>query len=330
MTVRAISEVLALASLALLVLAATLVPPGTSSATADEPRLSSITEAEWDVAPGTQACFPGANPGETELLTCEYGDRGPRLLLVGDSHMRALSPAFRRLAEEGKIRVTLLTRSRCGWTTRRLDHDLPWVAGECEQWRAKVQRYIRDQKDLRAIVTNHRAKWMEGKEAQRGPDTVEAWRVALDRKIPVIAVSGAPHWPSTPPDCLRKNPAPRQWKDCTAPTDEVMSFDWTVPAVDLARRKYGPSAAFRIDMLDTYCPGGVCRTVTPQGQIMYRDEQHLTGTYTRALAPVFEKQLRATGVVFPQPRKPRTAVLAHLISLLTHAVARTTLTTAVA
>ncbi|MTB89502.1 hypothetical protein H9L21_15015 [Aeromicrobium senzhongii] len=328
MTVRAICEVLALAGLALLVLAASLTPAGTPAA-ADEPQLSSITAAEWDVAPGTHACFPGANPGETELLTCEYGDRGPRLLLIGDSHMRALSPAFRRLAEEGKIRVTLLTRSRCGWTTRRLDHDLPWVPTECEVWREQVQRYVREQKDVRAIITNHRARWMEGTEAQRGPDTVKAWRGALERKIPVIAVSGAPHWPSTPPDCLRKNPEPQQWKDCTAPAREVMAFDWTVPAVDLARRKYGTNAAFRIDMRDVYCPGGVCRTVTPQGQIMYRDEQHLAATYARSLAPLFEKKLRATGVVFSPPREPGTAILAHLIGVLSAIVARTAVVAAV-
>ncbi|MCD9154452.1 SGNH hydrolase domain-containing protein [Aeromicrobium duanguangcaii] len=328
MSVRAISRGIGLVGVALLVLATTALA-GTPSAVADEPQLSSITAAEMDVAPGTPACFPGANPGETELLTCEYGDRGPRLLLVGDSHMRALSPAFRRLAEEGKIRVTLLTRSRCGWTTRKLEHDLPWVADECETWRAQVQRYIRDQKDLRAIITNHRARWMEGTEAQRGPDTVKAWRVALDRKIPVIAVSGAPHWPSTPPDCLRKNPTPEQWKDCTAPAREVMSFDWTVPAVVLARRTYGPNAAFRLDMRDVYCPGGVCRTVTPKGQIMYRDEQHLGATYARSLAPEFEKRLRATGVVFDPPRESGAAILAHLIGVLSAIVVRSAVAIAV-
>ncbi|MCD9154447.1 hypothetical protein [Aeromicrobium duanguangcaii] len=61
-------------------------------AVAEKPRLSSIAAAESDVAPGTRACFNGSRPGQTRVLTCHYGRKGPRLLVIGDSHMRALSP----------------------------------------------------------------------------------------------------------------------------------------------------------------------------------------------------------------------------------------------
>ncbi|GAA3538890.1 hypothetical protein AFL01nite_27010 [Aeromicrobium flavum] len=304
--------------------AAVLLLAVLSPARADEeaPRLSSIAAAEADIPPGTPACFQGDEPGETQLLRCHYGHRGPRLLAVGDSHMRALSPALRRLAEDGKIRVTLITRSRCGWTSRVLKHKLSWVPGDCQEWRTRLSRYIKEQKDVRAIITHHRAWRMAGTEAQRGPDTVKAWRVALDRRIPVIAVSNAAHWDDPPTRCLRSNSAPDRWENCSAPADEVMEYDWTAPAVGLARQRYGPQSAARISMLDEYCPDGVCRVVTAQGQIMYRDDEHLAGTYTRSLARFFENELRATGLVFGKPPRwtgPRTS---HH-SVLTVAAART-------
>lgn len=49
---------------------------------------------------------------------------------------------------------------------------------------------------------------------------------------------------------------------------------------------------------DVHCPGRVCRVVTPNGQIMYRDHQHVTATYARSLAPLLRRRLEATGVVF--------------------------------
>lgn len=290
MLARLVSAVLGL------VLAFGLVP-----AAADDPRLSSIPAAEVDIAPGTRACFPGANPGETRLLTCEYGWRGPRILAIGDSHMRALSPALRRLAEEGRMRVSLITRSRCGWTSRVIENDTAWIRDDCQSWRSQVTRYIRRQKDVRAIVTHHRASPMAGRPAQRGPDTVRSWRVALRRTIPVIAVSNAANWDFSgpmPTECLRRNPAPRQWRNCSAPAREVIEFDWTAPSVALARRSFGPRAAFQIGLRDTHCPGRVCRGVTPNGQIMYRDHQHVTATYARSLAPLLLRRLEATGVVF--------------------------------
>lgn len=280
----------------------------------EEPTLSSITAAERDTAPGTDACFPGMAPGQTQIVACEYGTRGPHVVALGDSHMRALSPALRRLAEEGTLRLTLITRSRCGWTSRPLEHDLGWVGPDCQAWRADVQRYLREHDDIRAIVTSHRGWTMPGRESERGPDTVRAWRVALERRIPVIAISGAANWDADfmPTACLRSHRTPDEWDACAAPRDEVMGFDWTEPAVELARREFGSRSAFRIDMDAVYCPKDRCRVVTPGGQIMYRDDEHLTATYTRSLASFFERRLRATGVVFLDPAdalRPASGVL---------------------
>ncbi|MCL3838195.1 SGNH hydrolase domain-containing protein [Aeromicrobium duanguangcaii] len=270
-------------------------------AVAEKPRLSSIAAAESDFAPGTRACFNGSRSGQTRVLTCHYGRKGPRLLVIGDSHMRALSPAFRRLADQGKIRVTLIIRSRCGWSSRVVKNDTKWIRDDCQAWRKNVERYIRKQRNVRAIVTHHRASTMAGTYAQRGPDTVKSWRVALKRRIPVIALAGAANWKSagpSPTQCLRKNRAPRQWSNCAAPERKVITFDWSVPSVKLARKQYGRRAAFRINLRAEHCPKRVCRVVTPRGQIMYRDHQHLTATYARSLTPLIESQLRATGVVF--------------------------------
>jgi len=267
---------------------------------AERPRLSSLTAASRDVAPGTRACFSGSKPGDTAVRPCEYGRRGPRLVLIGDSHLRALSPAFRRLADQGKIRVSLLIRSRCGWSTRTITSPHRWVRRDCQTWRRNVARYLSRQRDVAAIVTNHRASTMPGTRAQRGPDTVKAWRPALRRRIPVIAVSDSANWVLSRPsplECLSRNRAPSRWVRCADRPANVLWFDWTAPSVELARERYGRRAAYRISMRGAYCPKGLCRVVTSRGQVMFRDHQHLTATYTRSLAPFFERRLRRIGVL---------------------------------
>lgn len=283
------------------VLGLVLLVLGSVPALAQEPpRLSSIAAAERDVARGTRACFTGSKPGDTKVRTCEYGTRGPRVLLIGDSHLRALSPAFRRLADEGRLRVTMLLRSRCGWSSRVVKSPEAWVRRDCQTWRTNVTRYVARQRGVAAIVTSHRASTMPGTTAQRGPDTARAWRPALRRRIPVIAVSDSANWvldrPS-PTECLRRNRAPRQWRNCADEPSNVMWFDWTGSAVATAREQYGRRSAYRISMRSTYCPHRVCRVVTSRGQIMYRDRQHLTATYTRSLAPFFERRLQRIGVL---------------------------------
>ena len=266
----------------------------------ERPRLSSLSAAARDVAPGTRACFSGSEPGDTAIRPCHYGRRGPRLVLIGDSHLRALSPAFRRLAEQGRMRVTLLIRSRCGWSSRVVKSPHRWVRRDCQTWRHNVARYLDRQRNVAAVITHHRASTMPGTRAQRGPDTVRAWRPALRRRIPVIAISDSANWvldrPS-PIECLRTNRAPRQWRNCADRTADVLWFDWTAPTVALARERYGARAAHRISMRSTFCPRSSCRVVTPRGQVMYRDRQHLTATYTRSLAPFFERRLRRLGVL---------------------------------
>lgn len=298
------------------------------AAAQDPPQLSSIDAAEVDVAPGTHACFPGANPGEAHLLTCEYGTRGPRVLAIGDSHLRALSPALRRLAEDGRMRITLITRSRCGWSSRVIENDTRWIRDDCQTWRSRVSRYVRRHDDVRAIVTHHRASPMAGRPAQRGPDTFRSWRVALKRGIPVIAVSNAANWDvsgPSPTECLRDNDALHRWRACSAPAREVLEYDWTVRSVELARRAFGPGAAFRISLRGVHCPREVCRVVTSDGQIMYRDHQHLTATYARSLAPLLRNRLEATGVVFGRKaglRSPGAAAGARVGWLASQAAAR--------
>src|SRR5690606_561565 len=208
--------------------------------------------------------------------------------------LRALSPAFRRLAQERKVRVTLLIRSRCGWSTRVITSPHRWVRDDCQAWRANVTRYLRRQRDVAAIVTNHRSSTMPGTKAQRGPDTVRAWRPALRRRIPVIAVTDSANWVMTRPspwDCLRRNPRPRAWRHCADDTSHAMWSGWPAPTVELARTRPGRRAASRIAKRGRYCPQRVCQGATPRGQIMFREGERQSAAYARSLAPCFERRL---------------------------------------
>ena len=47
-----------------------------------------------------------------------------------------------------------------------------------------------------------------------------------------------------------------------------------------------------IDVTDQICEGQVCRAAR-SGMILYRDDNHLTGTFARSLAPALVPKLRS-------------------------------------
>jgi hypothetical protein len=117
---------------------------------------------------------------------------------------------------------------------------------------------------------------------------VEAWRAVEAQGLQVIAIGPTPTLPveRTPRECLA---TARNWRaECAFVERDVLGRS----AIRVAAERTG---APLIDLRDAFCIAGLCPSIIG-GALVYRDHHHVTATYSRTLAPRFERELAAIGV----------------------------------
>jgi hypothetical protein len=84
---------------------------------------------------------------------CTFGNTGPKVLLVGDSHAAQWFPAFEKLANENKLTFTSQTKSSCPITL-----DSVYANGQidksCDKWHANIVNLIKLNKFDYIIFSN--------------------------------------------------------------------------------------------------------------------------------------------------------------------------------
>lgn len=231
---------------------------------------------------GRSQCWAGNL--DDQLKTCDFGNTAdgsiPHVLLVGDSHARALLPAFVRLAEVGELSVTSQLKGSCAWSVDPPNSSVPAEAERtCPVWRDRVNAWVREHRDdIDLVVTTGYTKGLSGDADERAAGLSEAWRVATDAGIPVAAVVDNPSSREAPAECLDRHST---WDESTCAIDRSDAFAKGDPFGEAARRTPG---ATRIDMTDFYCDEDRCPAIIG-GVNVYRDAHHFTTTFTRTLAP---------------------------------------------
>ncbi|MCL3837772.1 acyltransferase family protein [Aeromicrobium duanguangcaii] len=219
---------------------------------------------------------------ETELKSCEFGDATgvPHVVLLGDSHARAMLPAFLRLAEIGELTLTTQLKGGCAWSTDLPGRTaVPEVLQTCPAWRENVEDWIRENRDdIDLIVTTGYSRNLAGSPKERARGLSEAWKTATSLGIPVAAVVDNPDHESPPATCLNRVD---RWDENTCAVRREAAFPYGDAFGDAARMTEG---AERIDMTDFYCLRDVCPSMIG-GVNVYRDGHHFTATFTRSLAP---------------------------------------------
>jgi hypothetical protein len=124
----------------------------------------------------------------------------------------------------------------------------------------------------------------------------EVWQRGLRRTyqrlaeagIPTIVMRGTPRTPFDVPACLSRRAASLPFsRDCTYLLDRAFIAE-ARRAQDAAAR--GLPVRF-IDMNDQVCAQSPCPTVQ-RGIVMFTDDNHLTASFTRSLAPVLGARLQ--------------------------------------
>ena len=126
-------------------------------------------------------------------------------------------------------------------------------------------------------------QWVEG--------TARVLKVLSTSSGHVYVLRGTPHLPFDGPSCL----ASRSWLPWLRPGQAGCSARVSTPRDDdVYRWLQQASSRFEnvtaLDMNDLVCPNGECRAER-HGAIVFRDSQHMTGTFVESLSPYLAERI---------------------------------------
>ncbi|MCS5713722.1 acyltransferase [Herbiconiux sp. CPCC 205716] len=216
---------------------------------------------------------------EMSVAGCEVGDSGPTVALFGDSHAAQWYPPLAALAEEGRIRLTSYTKSSCNSVTvDSLLNSEPYP--ECDTWRQGViDRLNADPPEV--IILANFAREIDV--AHGTEDFTSYWASGLRTTITslpdasqTVVVGETATMGLTPSICLSAHLDDANYCG-RAPSAAIdrLSFDAE------SRVASDTGAAF-LDLNPYLCNDRWCPPIIDD-TLVYRDDHHLTVTFTTAL-----------------------------------------------
>jgi hypothetical protein len=225
--------------------------------------------------PGHDECFVQLN--ESAVTACKFGSTAadaPRVALIGDSHAYQYIETMISLAKAKGWALTTYLKGACPWNTTPIGGPSPAFTDSCQQWLGNLKATLAKQPTYDAIFVTalHDTPYVTtGGEAAIAAGFSSAWKQA--KGAPIVALVDNPDFLSDPNKCLRLS-SPKecteQRKDVLAPTDPIA----------VAAKASGASL---LDFTDKYCDAKECFSVVG-GANVYRDQDHLTVTWTRTLS----------------------------------------------
>ncbi|MGY2084936.1 acyltransferase family protein [Blastococcus sp. SYSU DS0539] len=232
--------------------------------------------------------------GELTISTCRYGDGAPSrtVALVGDSHAEHWRGALHEIARQENWELVELLRGACPVTEARVlafQGDATDTEG-CARWGQQVTDHLTSG-SFDAVVTSSfttaftfggaagtsmeagtegfRATWSEWADAVP--------QVYVIRDVPTTEVRHVP-------ECLQANPDDPL--ACSRPRSEAVLPDAAMAAVE----ELDPERVRLVDLTDLFCDQTTCYTAIG-GAVVYWDANHLSGQFSRSLAPFLREAL---------------------------------------
>ncbi len=234
------------------------------------------------------ARFPQCVAPETvgRLQPCTFGTprRGvPHLAVVGDSHARVLMAMLEPLVEQGRITADLYALSGCPWTatpsSRRTE-----AGAACADFRQQLGRRLdRAAAQYDAVATSARLSTLRGDPEERVAGLVAAWRRVTESGVPVLALRDNPQErdPAANPQlCLAEVDVGEANQRCAL--DRAAHLTRWYDALSVAARR--TPGAHVVNLTRFYCDQLTCPVVIG-GVNVYHDNNHVSATYARTLAP---------------------------------------------
>lgn len=231
---------------------------------------------------------------------CVFGDSTARttVMLLGDSHAEHWLPAVDRIGRERGWRVVAMIKPACPvadlhvFISRRLKRQY----AECGEFRGEMLERIIAQRPALVILSSYDHYVAGGDDASAWGVTPVAWRDALRRTyqrlssagLRTVVIRDVPDAGFDAPACLSRRAAGMpSLRECTYELGDALHPAARAAQTDAARGI--PRLAF-VDMTDRICSTRPC-PVVQRGNVVFRDGDHLTASFSRAEAPVLGKRI---------------------------------------
>jgi peptidoglycan/LPS O-acetylase OafA/YrhL len=231
------------------------------------------------------------------------GSRAPTVMLLGDSHARALYPALSDLAKAQDWTLIPATHYACPWP--RVQATLDGEVLDCEAVREQALMIAQNSRPDIAILVSRSIVmrplkigdeivdpggqgWLE--EVSRGTDSFLTDLRPFVGEI--LVVQPLPETTEPMLDCLSTGADP---VSCSAPAIHLRG---TIPLQSLWDSLSGVAAVSLDGLL---CPDGICPAMV-DGVPTYRDTNHVTADFSHHLATPLDEYLRSQGIVLAKGR----------------------------
>lgn len=222
-------------------------------------------------------------------LSCTLGvEGGTRVAVVGDSHAYMWIDALNEIAIKQNWEIHTYVRAACPFSHVNWPRKFAASSGSCEAWNTNVDAALASGKPYKYLFTSLRAAVnypVGGNPASIALTGIQkSWQPMIDRGTKIIDIREVPASNGNQVDCALKHP--KNLEVCQSDASKALSQkDWlfaTVPKI---------KGAYRIDMTRFYCRDQKCPQII--GHVfVYRDDNHITSTYIRTLAPMLWQKIQ--------------------------------------
>ena len=228
---------------------------------------------------------------EVSVRTCSFGvqESARDVVLLGDSHMAQWFPVLEELAKGQGWHLHTMIKTACPYADIAVLHEAnkrPYK--ECSAWRADALLKIDELKPYLVVAAS--SFFYEA--------TADDWRLGTTRTFArlsqasehVVYIRDNPRPGFSVPACISRHLWRQQDHDAeTCAFQREPAFGAEVFSAQVeAAQAFGNVQV--IDLTAEICPAQRC-PVMRDGQVIYRDSNHLSGSFVRFLQPPFDAQL---------------------------------------
>lgn len=265
---------------------------------------SSQQRGIWAASKDSRALFDSkclTLAGGTRLAQCEFGDHESSsvIVLFGDSHAEHWFPAIQSIADEKRWRLVTLLKASCPVArVETYSVVLKREDKECSTWREAALQRIAELRPHVVILAEADVYVVNrgGVPTDRPLLSTERWEEGLQSTLSFLSTHGlrtlviadVPRAEFDVPTCLSREAARRLGaKKCVLNRDSALNAD-ARSAEAIAVREVPNSRL--VDYVDTFCPDASCQLMI-EGNVVYRDSNHLTSTFARSFAPSLTSEI---------------------------------------
>jgi hypothetical protein len=230
---------------------------------------------------------------------CEFGTANATrsIALLGDSHaMQWVGPMRTATSRQG---WGLIISMRLGCGASELNpYRLSEEANRCAGWRSQAIGKITSMHPTAVVISSYNG-WTFRGDGVTSSNTITSDEVRMGTRqtlakfaragIPVVVLRDTPLPPFDIPNCLARHVGGRLAAQKQCDFDATVALNATAFAAEHSAADGLPNIYF-LDMNDLICPGIRCEA-TREPWIVYRDKDHLTGSFAQSLAPMLQARL---------------------------------------